>query len=596
MSSSSSVSNENATDTAIKVTVHNRSDSLSFDDIPLLSGEKLHGTAKEVTYLCPHIGPIKGNLTVTNYKLYFKGTEKGHPFILDVPLGVVARIEKVGGVSSRGENSYGIELHCKDMRNLRFAHKQENHSRRNLFEKLQQYAFPLTHKLPLFAFELQEVYAENGWSVYEPVAELKRMGLPTESWIINTRINDNYDICDTYPAVWGVPAMATEDDLRNVAGFRSRGRLPVLSWINPETQASITRCAQPMIGVSGRRCREDERYVQMILDANAQAHKLFILDARPSVNAVANKARGGGYETDDCYPNAELVFLDIHNIHVMRESLRKLKEICFPLIDDARWLSNLESTHWLEHIKCVLAGAVRVVDKVENNRTSVMIHCSDGWDRTAQLTSLSMLMLDSYYRTLKGFEVLIEKEWLSFGHKFAQRIGHGDDRYQDADRSPVFVQFIDCVWQVMNQFPHAFEFNEHLLITILDHLYSNLFGTFFCNSELQRVKEDIKNRTVSIWSFINSHSEDFMNPLYCAAVSSNQVLVPVASLRHLRLWTSYYCRWNPRFRAQEPVGARSKQLLALKAQLQKKVDDLRKELESRGPRVNVPRVSSPVYG
>lgn len=69
------------------------------------------------------------------------------PFILDVPLGVVSRIEKVGGASSRGENSYGIELFCKDVRNLRFAHKQENHSRRDVFEKLQQYAFPVSNKL-----------------------------------------------------------------------------------------------------------------------------------------------------------------------------------------------------------------------------------------------------------------------------------------------------------------------------------------------------------------------------------------------------------------------------------------------------------------
>ncbi len=90
-----------------------------------------------------------------------------------------------------------------------------------------------------------------------------------------------------------------------------------------------------------------------------------------------------------------------------------------------------------------------VVDKVENHRTSVMVHCSDGWDRTAQLTALALLLLDPYYRTLRGFQVIIEKEWLSFGHKFAQRIGHGDDRHSDADRSPVFLQFIDCVWQVV---------------------------------------------------------------------------------------------------------------------------------------------------
>lgn len=48
----------------------------------------------------------------------------------------------------------------------------------------------------------------------------------------------------------------------------------------------------------------------------------------------------------------------------------------------------------------------------------MVVHCSDGWDRTAQLSSLAMLMLDGYYRTVRGFEVLVEKEWLSFGHRF----------------------------------------------------------------------------------------------------------------------------------------------------------------------------------
>lgn len=63
--------------------------------------------------------------------------------------------------------------------------------------------------------------------------------------------------------------------------------------------------------------------------------------------------KGGGYESEDAYQNAELVFLDIHNIHVMRESLRKLKDVVYPNIEDSHWLSNLEATHWLEHIKVI---------------------------------------------------------------------------------------------------------------------------------------------------------------------------------------------------------------------------------------------------
>ena len=54
-----------------------------------------------------------------------------------------------------------------------------------------------------------------------------------------------------------------------------------MSWIHPESQATITRCSQPFVGVGGKRCSEDEQYIQMIMDANAQSHKIFIMDARP---------------------------------------------------------------------------------------------------------------------------------------------------------------------------------------------------------------------------------------------------------------------------------------------------------------------------
>uniref|UniRef100_A0A673FYD9 Myotubularin n=1 Tax=Sinocyclocheilus rhinocerous TaxID=307959 RepID=A0A673FYD9_9TELE len=538
-------------------------------DVAMLPGEE-RVIDKDIIYICPFNAAVKGKVFITNYRLYFKNTDST-PVILDVPLGVISRVEKMGGASSRGENSYGLEITCKDMRNLRFALKQEGHSRRDIFEIIFKYAFPLSHGMQLFAFLSQEKYEENGWNVYEAMEEYRRQGVPNSEWRV-TFINKNYELCDTYPTILVVPYKATEEDLKRVATFRSRCRIPVLSWFHKENHAVITRCSQPLVGMSGKRNKDDERYLDLIREANGTT-KLTIYDARPNVNAVANKATGGGYEGDDAYQNAELVFLDIHNIHVMRESLKKLKDIVYPGVEESHWLSSLESTHWLEHIKLVLSGAIQVADKVSSG-SSVVVHCSDGWDRTAQLTSLAMLMLDSYYRTLRGFQVLLEKEWISFGHKFASRIGHGDKNHADQDRSPIFVQFIDCVWQMTKQFPTAFEFNERLLVVILDHLYSCRFGTFLYNCESARESNNVRVKTVSLWSFVNRDTSLYINPFYTP--ESSCVLYPVASMRHLELWVTYYIRWNPRIQHQQqsPVEQRYKELLALRDQYLKKLEEL----------------------
>ena len=35
----------------------------------------------------------------------------------------------------------------------------------------------------------------------------------------------------------------------------------------------------------------------------------------------------------------------------------------------------------------------------------MLVHCSDGWDRTAQACSVASILLDPYYRTIKGLMV-----------------------------------------------------------------------------------------------------------------------------------------------------------------------------------------------
>ena len=63
-------------------------------------------------------------------------------------------------------------------------------------------------------------------------------------------------------------------------------------------------------------------------------------------------------------------------------------------------------------------------------------------------------MLDAHYRTRHGFALLVEREFVQFGHRFALRHGLGQ---------PIFLQFLDAVWQMLRQHPTAFEFNGRYL-------------------------------------------------------------------------------------------------------------------------------------
>jgi myotubularin-related protein 1/2 len=107
-------------------------------DVPLLGGEKIEAAYPDITYLCPYSlpGAIKGTMTVTNYKLYFRSLYKDSPLILDVPLGFVSRVDKVGGQRSLGDNAYGLEIFCKDIRSLRFRLNKSDgqHPRKDIFE------------------------------------------------------------------------------------------------------------------------------------------------------------------------------------------------------------------------------------------------------------------------------------------------------------------------------------------------------------------------------------------------------------------------------------------------------------------------------
>jgi hypothetical protein len=273
-----------------------------------------------------------------------------------------------------------------------------------------------------FMFERQESDgtwdAERGcwvWSKhwYDAPREFERQGaLDRDSPWRKTELNQDFSFSPTYPQCLLIPKDFTDTELQEVAKFRSKRRLPTLSWFDSSTDTAIIRCAQPLVGITGKKSAADVRLFDKMTKANSNGKPLLLVDARPS----SRTTRGG-------HDRGEVAFLNMDDIHVMRASINKMHSlVCSNKRANNAPVRRAEifDTGWLTHIGRVLGGCRLIVESTWRRRSSV-VHCSDGWDRTAQLCAGAEICLDPYYRTFEGFRVLLQREWHSYGHKMRDR-------------------------------------------------------------------------------------------------------------------------------------------------------------------------------
>jgi len=147
----------------------------------------------------------------------------------------------------------------------------------------------------------------------------------------------------------------------------------------------------------------------------------------------------------------------------------------------------------------------------------------------------------------------------------------------DDNRAPIFLQFMDCVYQFLYQFPCSFEFTEKLLKEIMDAVYSCKYGTFLCNNQYERDQKNISSRTRSLWTYILQHIEDYTNPFYVPT----DIIYPDTELCSLQLWSSYYLRYRTKKKEGGllTVDMRGWQLKLTCEDLYKRLADMEKSLK-----------------
>ena len=523
----------------------------------LINGEKTINWSRCMIKL--EKGPYPCKVLLTEYRLYIiPELDKSYSnyFPKNYFSLLIHKIKKINRIQKPQTFEFILEITMNDERNILLVFKDGI----NFIEDLPQNLSRLLSNLetPLFsqlAFQYNKnnpLYKkpnfEEGWNLYNAEKEYQRMGLTEITYAQDqnklfrkTSLNENYLLCSTYPTFLITVAAINDNDLREAAQFRTKQRLPVLSYYYYNSRGTIWRSSQPKTGISGNRSVFDEELLNKIIEIG-NSKKLYIYDCRPYLAAMANKLKGAGYENVETYKNAELFFCEIDNIHTARNSLTKiynmLKNNNFYM--NKKFLSNFEATGWPNFIYGIINASMNVATAVKNGY-SVLIHCSDGWDRASQVTAFSQLLIDPFYRTIKGYMILIEKDFLSYGHQFRYRNGYcSKEEVHENQESPILLQYLDATQQLLVQYPMYFEFNMKFLVFIANNIRSGLFGTFLFNNENEREKEQAKKNTMSIWSVILNNIDEYKNIFYEKKTIEEYFFTPIFPFSRLRLWEEFF--------------------------------------------------------
>eukprot|EP00158_Paraphelidium_tribonemae_P005220 Partr_v1_DN27232_c2_g1_i1_m38728 putative Myotubularin related protein len=440
-------------------------------------------------------------------------------------------------------------------------------------DRLTQLKSGISDSSRTFAFttDLPELLGSEGWTIYDARREFARMGLPSSHWRLS-ELNSGFQYSQSMPQLLAMPASIQDIVAQNVGLFRGGNCMPYLSYYHRHSCAFIARSGQPLIGTKQRRSLEDEEYLRILFSnrpttGSGDVALPCVVDARTKSNVATAKIRGGGTEADSTYLAMRTFYTTIENAMSIRDYYQKF-------MDAVRNLDTSTSSYlcdiapWMKQVQSCIRPALFIARSVVEQGAPVLVHCDDGVDSTCIVVSLAKILIDPFYRTLRGFMILIEEDWIQSGFRFADRcrsspvpessilslpLGASNVNDNAAPTlifdSPLFVLFLDCVHQMWMQLPLEFEFNREFLCSLHQHSISCQFGTFLCNTPFEY--REVQEHTTSLWSYYNSphFRHHFQSALYSPAVTvldnKTPVLPVTTNSRRLVIFSGFYDPWSP---------------------------------------------------
>ncbi|TRY60001.1 hypothetical protein DNTS_020259 [Danionella cerebrum] len=397
-------------------------------------------------------GWLPGTLFCTHFRVAFvpqdnqKSNDNTDPVLLgdhDVALASIDKVVAVGPSRTKlvtpscslKFTPEELVLYCRDLRVLCFLFDRLTPDAQALetYQPLKPGTILSFQNAALGCIEMKQFLSNRrrdpgmNWfeSSQEWEQELERTG--AIGWRVSS-VNDRFEMSTSLPRFNVVPQRVLDTELKKTFAHFHEGRIPRWCWRHPRG-SDLLRMASFQNNIYHE--KDDIRNLESVLFGSQQM--CVIVDLGEEMPSPA----------------------DIQLAHT------RLRALC------------LGGTRWLDYIRCCLRKAAEVACLLRAGHMTVVLQEPEDRDMNCVVCSLVQVMCDPHCRTVAGFQSLVQKEWITAGHKFLSRINY----HRDSDKEELWVQY-----------PARFQLTEDFLLALHDSVQLPLFSSFLANSQRERCR------------------------------------------------------------------------------------------------------------